>query len=237
MTKQTPVEGTSLDCAPDVFRDQLQKASDIVIRLHEGLDQVRLTPAKSRMEIAALFDEPLPQEPQPIDAILREVESKIYANSTLYLAPRFFGYINAGGNQAAVLAELLASGVNQICAKRHFSPAASELERRVVRRIAQFIGYPAETGGCLLSGGSMGNLVGLAVACRQKAGFDAASLGMRRGPALTVYVSCEGHASMEKSMGLLGMGRTRGTRNELAGSLCQWRLPQRYYQAGGFCNR
>jgi len=159
------------------------------------------------MEIASLFDEPFPQEPQPMEAILREVENNIFANSTLYLTPRFLGYINAGGNQASVLGELLASAVNQICAMWHFSPAASEVERRVIRWIAQFIGYAPEAGGCLLSGGSAGNLVGLAVARKQKAQFDAASLGMRGGPPVTVYVSQEGHASLEKSMVVLGMGR------------------------------
>ena len=137
------------------------------------------------------------------------MEDKIFANSTLYLSPRFLGYINSGGNQAAVLGELLASAVNQICGMWHFSPAASEVERRVIRWIAQFIGYPSEAGGCLLSGGSAGNLVGLAVARKQKAQFDAASLGMRGGPPVTVYVSQEGHASLEKSMVLLGMGRNQ----------------------------
>ena len=41
-----------------------------------------------------------------MEAILREVENNIFANSTLYLSPRFFGYINSGGNQASVLGEL-----------------------------------------------------------------------------------------------------------------------------------
>jgi aromatic-L-amino-acid/L-tryptophan decarboxylase len=209
MTKQTFTEGTSLDWDLETFRDDLGKASDMVVRLYRGLDRARVTPAKSQMEIASLFDEPFPEEPQPIAAILREVENNIFANSTLYLTPRFFGYINSGGNQASVLGELLASAVNQICAMWHFSPAASEVERRVIRWIAQFIGYAPEAGGCLLSGGSAGNLVGLAVARKQKAQFDAASLGMRGGPPVTVYVSQEGHASIEKSMVLLGMGRNQ----------------------------
>jgi glutamate/tyrosine decarboxylase-like PLP-dependent enzyme len=100
-----------------------------------------------------------------------------------YLTPRFFGYINGSGNQVAIAGEMLASAINQLCAKWHFSPAASEVERRVIRWIAEFI---ADAGGCLLSGGSAGNLVGLAVARRQNAQFDAASLGMRGGPPLTV---------------------------------------------------
>src|SRR6266852_5295264 len=144
-----------------------------------------------------------------MEAILREVENHIFSNSTLYLTPRFLGYINTGGNQATVLAELLAAAVNQVPAKWHFSPAATEVERRVIRWIAQFIGYAPEAGGCLLSGGSTGNLVGLAVARKQKAPFDADSLGMRGGLPVTVYVSQEGHASLEKSIVLLGMGRNQ----------------------------
>jgi aromatic-L-amino-acid decarboxylase len=195
-----------LDCDLQSFHKDLQKASELVVRLYRGLDGARITPAKSRMEIASLFDEPLPEGPEPIETILDEIEDKIFANSTLYLSPRFFGYINSGGNQAAVVGDFLASAVNQICALWHFSPAASEVERRVIRWIAQFIGYTPEAGGCLLSGGSAGNLVGLAVARKQKAQFDAASLGMRGRPPVTVYVSEEGHASIEKAMVLLGMG-------------------------------
>src|SRR5713101_6083253 len=207
MSKQRAARG--LDCHLETFRDDLQTASALVVRLYEGLDDTRITPAKTRMEIASLFDEPLPQESKPMEAILQEVENNIFANSTLYLTPRFLGYINAGGNQAAILGELLASAVNQICAKWHFSPAATEVERRVIRWIAQFIGYAPEAGGCLLSGGSTGHRVGLAVARKQKAEIDAASLGMRGGPPVTVYVSQEGHASLEKSMVLLGMGRNQ----------------------------
>lgn len=208
MLKRRSVEATSLDSDLETFRDDLRKASDLVVRLYGGLDRARVTPAQTRMHIASLFDEPLPQEPQPMEAILREVEKNIFANSTLYLTPRFLGYINTGGNQAAVLGELLSAAVNQIPAKWHFSPAASEVERRVIRWIVQCIRYAPEAGGCLLSGGSAGNLVGLAVARRQKAPFDSAALGMRGGPAVTVYVSQEGHASLEKGMMLLGMGRT-----------------------------
>ena len=200
-------EPTGLDSDAETFRDDLRQAADLVVRLHEGLIRARVTPGASRIEIGSLFDEPLPEDPQPIDAILRNVEENIFANSTLYLSPRFFGYINGSGNQAAILGELLAAAINQICAKWHFSPAASEVERRVIRWIAEFIGYTPDAAGCLLSGGSTGNLVGLAVARRKKAPFDADALGMREGPPLTVYVSQEGHASLDKSMALLGMGR------------------------------
>jgi hypothetical protein len=70
----------------ETFRDDLQKASELVLRLYGGLDEARITPAKNRVEIASLFAEPLPEAPQPMEAILREVENNIFANSTLYRA-------------------------------------------------------------------------------------------------------------------------------------------------------
>jgi aromatic-L-amino-acid/L-tryptophan decarboxylase len=198
---------TNLDSDASTFRKELGHASDVVVRLHERLERTRVTPAGSRSEIAALFDEPLPEESQPMAAILQEVEEHIFANSTLYSNPRFFGYINGSGNQAAVVAELLAAAVNQICARWQFSQAASEVERRVIQWVAEFVGYGSGVAGCLLNGGSAGNFAGLAVARREKAPFDAAMSGGWGGPPLTVYVSQEGHASIDKSMALLGMGR------------------------------
>jgi aromatic-L-amino-acid/L-tryptophan decarboxylase len=205
MSKQNITQ--TLDWDLETFQKHLQNASDVVIRLYERLDEARLTPTRTRMEIASFFEESLPEKAQPMESIWHDVESKIFANSTLSLSPRFFGYINSGGNQASILADLLASAVNQICTLWHFSPAASEVERRVIRWIAEFVGYSPAAGGCLLTGGSAGNLVGLAVARSQKAPFDAASLGMRGGPLLTVYASQEVHASVDKAMTILGMGR------------------------------
>src|SRR5215469_7190356 len=106
-TKPTFTQESGLDVDLETFRDQLQEASELVVRLYQGLGRARITPGKSCAEMAALFDEPLPEEPEPVEAILGAVESKIFRNSTLCLSPRFFGYINGSGNQAAILAELL----------------------------------------------------------------------------------------------------------------------------------
>ena len=56
------------------FRSELTRASEVVVRLYEKLEEARITPEKTRKEIAALFDESLPFEPQPMEAILSEVE-------------------------------------------------------------------------------------------------------------------------------------------------------------------
>lgn len=62
MSKQGTIQG--LDSDLDTFRNDLQKASELVVRLYGGLDRARITPAKKRVDIASLFDEPLPEAPQ-----------------------------------------------------------------------------------------------------------------------------------------------------------------------------
>jgi aromatic-L-amino-acid/L-tryptophan decarboxylase len=197
----------SLDGDLETFRNDLNRASEVAVRLYERLDQTRITPAKTRAQIASLFDEPLPEEPQPMESILNEVESKIFPNSTLYLSPRFFGYINSGGNQASILAELLASAVNQIPALWHFSPAASEVERRVIRWIAEFIGYRSEASGCLLAEDRRAILWGWPLLASRRRRLMRIRLACGGGPLVTLSASQEVHASVDKAMVILGMGR------------------------------
>jgi aromatic-L-amino-acid decarboxylase len=116
MSRQSNALGLDRDLA--TFRNDLTQASEVVVRLYERLDETRITPAKTRAEIASLFNESLRVQPQPMESILNEVENKIFGNSTLYLSPRFFGYINSGGNQASILADLLASHLSRISEER-----------------------------------------------------------------------------------------------------------------------
>ncbi|HKW69728.1 MAG TPA: hypothetical protein VJP81_04025 [Candidatus Dormibacteraeota bacterium] len=86
-TKQISTEEVSLDSDLTTFSLNLLMAADLVVRLYRGLDRARVTPARSQPAIAALFEEPLPEEPQPMDVILEAVENDVFANSTLYLSP------------------------------------------------------------------------------------------------------------------------------------------------------
>jgi aromatic-L-amino-acid/L-tryptophan decarboxylase len=71
----------------------------------------------------------------------------------------------------------------------------------------EVMGFPLEASGLLVSGGSMANLVGLAVARQAAAGPAVRSEGLRGlERQMTVYASAETHSSVQKAVELLGLG-------------------------------
>ena len=119
--------------------------------------------------------------------------------------PRFWGWVIGTGTPLGALAELLAATMNpNVGGGDH---GATYVEAQVLDWCKEMLGFPMEASGLLVSGGSMANLIGLAVARNARAGFDVRKEGVRGAPGvLTVYGSSEIHSSIQKSVELLGLG-------------------------------
>jgi glutamate/tyrosine decarboxylase-like PLP-dependent enzyme len=109
------------------------------------------------------------------------------------------------GTAEGMLAEMLAAGMNPNVGG--FDDSATLVEEQVIGWMAELMGMPATTSGLLTTGGTMANLVGLAVGRHARAGFDLRTEGLRAGPPLRVYCSTETHSWLKKAMELMGMGR------------------------------
>jgi aromatic-L-amino-acid/L-tryptophan decarboxylase len=119
--------------------------------------------------------------------------------------PRFWGWVQGSGTVVGMLAEMLAAGMNPNVGG--FDDSATMVEEQVLRWLAELMGMPQGTSGLLTSGGSMANLLGLAVGRHARAGFDVRETGMQRGPMLRVYCSTETHSWLTKAAELMGMGK------------------------------
>ena len=84
--------------------------------------------------------------------------------------PRFWGWVQGNGTVVGMLAEMLAAGMNPNVGG--FDDSATMVEEQVLRWLAELMGMPRGTSGLLTSGGSMANLLGLAVGRHARAGFD-----------------------------------------------------------------
>ncbi len=127
-----------------------------------------------------------------------------YPNGNIH--PRFWGWVMGTGSPQSAMADFLSAVVNPNVGG--FDQAPVLVEQQVVRWYAELMGFPATAGGILVSGGTMANVLGLAVARTARAGWDVRTEGLRAGPALTVYGSTETHGWLKKSCEFLGLGET-----------------------------
>lgn len=197
----------SLDFKSEEYRALLLQASDIVLSWQEKLKTNKTYQNPSPQEIRKIFDEPLPQTASSAANLLMQIDDQVHAYSNINASPNYYGYITGGGNQTAVLAEILKNALNQNNLKWHSAPANSEIEKIVIKWICQFIGYPETSGGVMVSGGSVANFLNLAVMRKIKCPIDVANEGMHGAPKMTVYASEQGHSSIDKGMDMLGLGK------------------------------
>jgi aromatic-L-amino-acid/L-tryptophan decarboxylase len=119
--------------------------------------------------------------------------------------PRFWGWVMGNGTVTGMLAEMLASAMNPNMGGANH--VGIQVENQVLDWFKEIMGFPPEASGLLVSGASMANLVGLAVARQAKAGYDVRKEGLQAGGKLfTVYGSVEMHSSIIKAVELMGLG-------------------------------
>ncbi len=156
-------------------------------------------------EVKVFFQQPLPVEPELHEKIYADFKSKILPYPTGNIHPRFWGWVMGNGTPFAMLAEMLASGIN--LNQGGGNQVGGLVETQLINWFKELFGFPAAASGLLVSGGSMANLVGITVARYAKADFDLRKDGLYGSTKrMIVYASKEVHNCVNKSAELLGLG-------------------------------
>ena len=95
----------------DGFRSDGASALEWVARYLEGLDQVAVSPSVAPGDVAARLPAHAPEEPEPFDAILGDLDRVVVPGLTHWQAPGFFAYFPAGSSPPSVLGELVSAGL------------------------------------------------------------------------------------------------------------------------------
>lgn len=151
------------------------------------------------------MQQPLPEKPEAAEKIYRDFLEHILPYPMGNIHPRFWGWVIGTGTPLAMLAEMLAAGMNPNSGGGDH--VANYVEAQVLDWCKEMLGLPPGASGLLVSGGSMANLMGLAVARNIQPKVDIRADGIEAaGGRLTIYFSTETHSSAQKAVELLGLG-------------------------------
>jgi len=180
---------------------------------YAALHRLPVVPDVTPAETFERFDETLPEDGTGWRDLLDRFRREVAPASFHLPSPRYFGLMNPTPLPIAVFAEALAAALNQNLGAWHHSPAATAIERQVVRWLCDIAGYPKTSFGSLTSGGSLANTTALkiALADRVPATTRSGIFGLDKRPVL--YASSEAHFSIEKSANILGLGGRDGVRS------------------------
>jgi glutamate/tyrosine decarboxylase-like PLP-dependent enzyme len=125
--------------------------------------------------------------------------------------PRFFHFVTGGTTPAALGADWLTSLLDQNSFSGISSPLGMELEDISIRWLLDLFELPEQWGGVLTTGATMANFVGLACGRHwwaQQHGVDIGEQGFSGLPAVPVFSTPYLHASAQKALAMLGLGRS-----------------------------
>lgn len=204
-----PRRETPIDMTPAEFRQAghrlVDMLADFMARLPEGPVNRDEQPEALR---ALIGDGPLPDSGSDTATLLESAASLLFEHSLFNAHPRFFGYVTSSPAPIGVLGDLLASAVNANVGAWRLSPMATEIESQTIRWLAELVGMPQGTGGVLVSGGNVANIVALLAARRAAADWDLRKTGVNGAGAspLRVYATQEVHTWLQKAVDVAGLG-------------------------------
>jgi aromatic-L-amino-acid/L-tryptophan decarboxylase len=151
--------------------------------------------------------DPLPEHGEDAERVLDELFREMVEKGFHVPSANYFGLMNPTPTYMGVLAEALVAGLNPQLATLARSQLASKIELETVRWIGERVGWPGEFNGTFTSGGNEANFSGLALALSAKFPESVEEGVAAIGGQPVIYASAESHHSLDKSAGLLGIGR------------------------------
>lgn len=191
--------------AVEAYRRWTPEATAAVVDYLEALDDLPVGPSVEPGWLLERLPLEPPSDPEGLDAVLSDLAEVIRPALVQWQAPGFHGYFPANTSWPAALADFVAAGLGQQGMVWATSPAATELEMRMLDWVAELAGLPEHFrhsskgpgGGVIQDSASSGTLVAL-LAARERAG------GRGELARQVVYHSEEAHSSVIKGARIAG---------------------------------
>src|SRR6478735_5146176 len=181
----------------------------LIDRIDEYFSSLPQRPVQLPEELRTFADlgEPLPELGEDAATVLDNLCSQMVAQGFHVPSANYFGLMNPAPTYMAVLAEALVAALNPQLASLARSQLAARIERETVRWIGARVGWGKPFDGTFTSGGNEANFsaIAMALATHFPQSVEDGLSAIQARPVL--YTSAEAHHSLDKSTGLLGLGR------------------------------
>ena len=211
------------------FRKYAHRFADWMADYYEKIEKY---PVKSQVkpgEILSHLPDAPPQKGESTDQIFKDFNSLILPGMTHWQSPNYFAYFTANTSYPSVLAEMLTAAIAAQCMIWETSPAAAELEEKVMNWLKKMIGLPDCFEGVIQDTASTAFLVSLLTAREKYTGYSVNENGYSGNEKLRVYCSAETHSSIEKGVKIAGLGKNNIVKVEMDPALAI--IPSRLREA------
>ena len=190
----------------EMFRANAHRAVDWMADYLAGVGAFPVTPAVQPGDIGRLLPELAPEKGEGFDKIFADFREIILPGMTHWQHPGFFAYFPANNSEPSILAEMLTATMGAQCMLWLTSPAAEELEQRMMEWLRELLGLPRAFTGVIQDSSSSATLVALLTARERISGFGINRRGFTGRERYRVYTSTQGHSSIDKGVRIAGIG-------------------------------
>ncbi len=199
--------------SPQEFREQGRKVIDWIADYYEQVERYPVLSQVKPGEITDSLPDAAPDSGEAFEQILSDMDEKILPGITHWQSPNFYAYFPANTSGPAILGDLLSSGLGVQGMLWSTSPACTEVETRVLDWLIKPLALPekfksSSTGGGVIQDSASSAVLCSLLAARERATNYQSNLHGCDGT-LLAYCSTQTHSSLEKAMGVVGMGRHR----------------------------
>jgi aromatic-L-amino-acid decarboxylase len=197
----------------DEFRRHGHAVIDWIADYWDRIEQFPVLSQAAPGEIAQSLPSRAPHSGEDFAAVLEDLNRVVLPGITHWQHPGFFAYFPANSSPAAVLGDLISSGIGAQGMIWATSPAVTEIEQVVLDWMATELGLPDEFrnasgtgGGVIQDTASTATMTAMVAALHRATGGAARLAGLQDGRRYAVYTSSQAHSSVLKAAMMTGIG-------------------------------
>lgn len=197
----TDDRASRLELSTEQMRALGYQVIDMLVEHFDGLQHEPIGRKASPSELLPMLGGDIPEEGSDPGAIISSLNEQLFSNMLHVDHPRFFAFVPSPNNFVSAMADALAAGFNVFTGTWFAGSGPAQVELIVVDWLRRICGLPEGAGGLFVSGGSMANLTGLAVARHVQLGDDLEGA--------VAYIGDQCHSSVARAARIIGVPKDR----------------------------